>query len=225
MHDERGVIADQFYAERLYTANGSPSSLEQTGFRNVRHHGNAEALSDRDQDLGMMARRHPPDGRRRRAHERASPRAGAGARGRRLMGDPRLPDTVKRGGSSTPRTSRRSARLKDALSELPGYQFRYLDNHATLERDLAELRTDLVFNLCDEGFNNDAFMELHVPAHAGDAGHSLHRRRSRRRLRPATTRRWCAPSPCTLEIPGAARDLRAHRAIKSRRCLPCSRRS
>ena len=40
----------------------------------------------------------------------------------------------------------------------------YLDNHATLERDLAELRTDLVLNLCDEGLNNDAFKELHVPA-------------------------------------------------------------
>ena len=55
-------------------------------------------------------------------------------------------------------------RLKDALSELPGYKFRYLDNHATLDRDLSELRTDLVFNLCDEGLNNDPFKELHVPA-------------------------------------------------------------
>ena len=42
--------------------------------------------------------------------------------------------------------------------------FRYLDNHATLARDLDELRTDLVLNLCDEGFNNDPFKELHVPA-------------------------------------------------------------
>jgi D-alanine-D-alanine ligase len=55
-------------------------------------------------------------------------------------------------------------RLRDALSELPGYKFRYLDNHATLDRDLSELRTDLVFNLCDEGLNNDPFKELHVPA-------------------------------------------------------------
>ena len=39
-----------------------------------------------------------------------------------------------------------------------------LFNHGTMERDLAELRTDLVFNLCDEGWNNDPFKELHVPA-------------------------------------------------------------
>ena len=55
-------------------------------------------------------------------------------------------------------------RLRDALSELPGYKFRYLNNHGTLERDLSELSTDLVFNLCDEGWNNDPFKELHVPA-------------------------------------------------------------
>ncbi len=33
-----------------------------------------------------------------------------------------------------------------------------------MARDLDELRTDLVLNLCDEGFNNDPFKELHVPA-------------------------------------------------------------
>ena len=57
VHDELGVIADQFYAERLYTRESIGKLMEKTGFRNVRHHGNAEALSDRDQDLGMMARR------------------------------------------------------------------------------------------------------------------------------------------------------------------------
>src|SRR3990172_6817688 len=57
VHDEMGVIADQFYAERLYTRESISKLMEKTGFRNVRHHGHAEALSDRDQDLGMMARR------------------------------------------------------------------------------------------------------------------------------------------------------------------------
>jgi len=44
VHDEMGVIADQFYAERLYTKEGITRLLEKTGFRNVRHHGIAEAL-------------------------------------------------------------------------------------------------------------------------------------------------------------------------------------
>jgi D-alanine-D-alanine ligase len=57
VHDEMGVIADQFYAERLYTRESIGKLMEKTGFRNVRHHGHAEASSDRDQDLGMMARR------------------------------------------------------------------------------------------------------------------------------------------------------------------------
>jgi len=55
--------------------------------------------------------------------------------------------------------------LKAALDELPGYRFRYLDNHASLLADLRAQRPSFVFNLCDEGLNNDAFMELHVPAY------------------------------------------------------------
>ena len=112
-----------------------------------------------------------------------------------VMGDPRLPDAVKRGGAFNPEDLDTIRRLKDALSELPGYKFRYLDNHTTLDRDLSELRTDLVFNLCDEGFNNDPFKELHVPAMLEALEHSLHGRRSFRRLRPATTRGSSAPSP------------------------------
>lgn len=164
VHDEMGVIADQFYAERLYTREGIGKLLEKCGFRNVRHHGNVEALSDRDQDLGMMARRllmtadapHLPARKPKGKMQQIDITV--------LMGDPRLPDDVKRGGQFQPEDIDTVRRLKDALSALPQYKFRYLDNHATLERDLAELRTDLVLNLCDEGYNNDPFKELHVPA-------------------------------------------------------------
>ncbi len=164
VHDEMGVIADQFYAERLYTKEGIQKLLEKCGFRNVRHHGGTESLSDRDQDLGMMARRllisadapviaaKKPRGKVQQIDVTV------------LLGDPRLPDQVKLGGQFNPEDIEVVRRLKDALSELPQYKFRYLDNHGTLERDVAELRTDLVLNLCDEGFNNDPFKELHVPA-------------------------------------------------------------
>ncbi|HKZ97524.1 MAG TPA: methyltransferase domain-containing protein [Hyphomicrobiaceae bacterium] len=164
VHDEMGVIADQFYAERLYTREGISKLLEKCGFRNVRHHGNAEALSDRDQDLGMMARRillsadAPQLPARRPRGKLAQLDVTV------VMGDPRLPDAVKLNGTFNPEDMETIRRLKDALSELPAFKFRYLDNHATLERDLTELRTELVFNLCDEGFNNDPFKELHVPA-------------------------------------------------------------
>jgi D-alanine-D-alanine ligase len=164
VNDETGVITDQFYAERLYTRESIAKLLEKTGFRNVRHHGHTEAHSDRDQDLGMMARRilltaDAPQLPARKPRGRVQVLDVTV-----IMGDPRLPDQVKRGGQFNPEDLDTVRKLRDALSELPNYKFRYLDNHATLERDLAELRTDLVFNLCDEGFNNDAFKELHLPA-------------------------------------------------------------
>src|SRR5689334_6632151 len=163
-NDETGVIADQFYAERLYTRESITRLLEKTGFRNIRHHGHAEAHSDRDQDLGMMARRILLTADAPQLPARKS-------RGKLqkidvtvVMGDPRLPDAVKRNGTFNAEDFDTVRRLKDALAELPNYKFRFIDNHATLERDLADLRTDLVFNLCDEGWNNDPFKELHVPA-------------------------------------------------------------
>jgi D-alanine-D-alanine ligase len=164
VHDETGVIADQFYAERLYTKESIGKLLETCGFRSIRHHGQADSLSDRDQDLGMMARRmlisadapakaaRRPKGKTRQIDVTV------------LLGDPRLPDQIKRDGKFNDEDIDTIRRLKDALLELPQYKFRYLDNHATLDRDLAELTTDLVFNLCDEGFNNDPSKELHVPA-------------------------------------------------------------
>jgi D-alanine-D-alanine ligase len=164
VNDEQGVIADQFYAERLYTRDSIARLLEKTGFRNVRHHGNAESVSDRDQDLGMMARRilltaDAPIAIARKARGKLN-KIDVTV----LLGDPRLPDDIKLGGQFNPEDMETIRKLKSALAELQNYTFRYLDNHATLARDLDELRTDLVLNLCDEGFNNDPFKELHVPA-------------------------------------------------------------
>lgn len=164
VNDETGVIADQFYAERLYTRESIGKLLEKTGFRNIRHHGHAETVSDRDQDLGMMARRilltaDAPQLPARKARGKVQKLDVTV-----LLGDPRLPDGVKRNGAFNPEDFDTVRKLQDALSELTNYKFRYLDNHATLERDLSDLRTDLVLNFCDEGYNNDPFKELHVPA-------------------------------------------------------------
>ena len=164
VNDEQGVIADQFYAERLYTRETITKLLEKCGFRNIRQHGTAESVSDRDQDLGMMARRilltaDAPQLPARKVKGKVQQLDITV-----LMGDPGLPDAVKRNGTFNPEDHDTIRRLKDALSELPAYKVRYLSNHSTLERDLSELKTDFVFNLCDEGFNNDPFKELHVPA-------------------------------------------------------------
>ncbi len=164
VNDETGVLADQFYAERLYTQASITKLLEKTGFRNIRHHGTAEAVSDRDQDLGMMARRilltadapQLPARKTRGKLQQLDVTV--------IMGDPRLPDGVKRNGTFNPEDLETIRKLKDGLSELPAYRMRFLNNHSTLERDLSGLKTDLVLNLCDEGFNNDPFKELHVPA-------------------------------------------------------------
>jgi D-alanine-D-alanine ligase len=54
---EKGVIADQFYAERLYSKESLGKLMEEAGLSNCTFHGGFSPDSQRNQDLGMMERR------------------------------------------------------------------------------------------------------------------------------------------------------------------------
>lgn len=54
---EKGVIADQFYAERLFSYADLHQLLEKAGFETIEYLENVQSLSTREQDLGMMAHR------------------------------------------------------------------------------------------------------------------------------------------------------------------------
>jgi D-alanine-D-alanine ligase len=56
-HVERGVIADRFYAERLYNASGMNALLTRSGFVVLEGPAQFASASTRNQDLGMMAQR------------------------------------------------------------------------------------------------------------------------------------------------------------------------
>jgi D-alanine-D-alanine ligase len=164
VHAERGVIADQFYAERLYNQQQIEELLDRAGFLNVRFHAPMASDSTRQQDLGMMAHRNfvtaegPP---------KAAPAARRGPLFTNvtvLMGDPSMPDSVKRNGQFNPEDIDTINRLKRALDELSEYRFHYMDNHSTLLEDMRADPPSFVLNLCDEGYRNNAFLELHVPA-------------------------------------------------------------
>ena len=163
VHAERGVLADQFYSERLYAREEITGLLEKIGFEQVRLHAEPESRSTRSQDLGMMARRLFITAV---APEKKTPRRGVVPfpAVTVLLGDPRLPDSVKLNGKFNPEDIDTVKRLKDALAELTDYSFQYLDNHASLFSDMRASPPEFVLNLCDEGYNNDAFLELHVPA-------------------------------------------------------------
>ncbi|MBI5618591.1 MAG: methyltransferase domain-containing protein [Gammaproteobacteria bacterium] len=164
VHAEKGVIADQFYAERLYSRGRIVKLLEDAGFSDIRFHGALEAVSTRNHDLGMMAHRNfitavaPPKAAAKRRRDVPYPEVTV------LLGDPRLPDGVKRNGVFNPEDLETVNRLKEALGELAGYRFHYVDNHNALLAELKQRSSSFVFNLCDEGYNNDALKELHVPA-------------------------------------------------------------
>jgi D-alanine-D-alanine ligase len=164
VHAERGVIADQFYAERLYDRLSIERLLRRAGYRDVEVSEGAETRSDRNQDLGMMAHRlwaraasqqKPSRARVPRVH---FPDVTV------LLGDPSLPDPVKRGGRFNAEDLETVSRMRDAVQGLKGYRFEFIDRHADMMELLSRRPPEFVLNLCDEGFGNDALKELHVPA-------------------------------------------------------------
>ncbi len=164
-HAKKGVVADQFYAERLYNAQQLSTLLGENGFE-VLAANPMTTESKRNQDLGMMAQRIVLTARSSKTQPGATPDRPLTRRVTVLMGDHRKEDDVKPGNTFDADDYHTIAELKKALAQIPGYRFTYIDDHDTLIDVLRAQRgkTDFVFNLCDEGFNNDASKELHIPS-------------------------------------------------------------
>ncbi|MCX6641169.1 MAG: methyltransferase domain-containing protein [bacterium] len=166
-HVEKGVIADQFYAERLYARETISRLLDEAGFKNVSFPIELTPASQRMQDLGMMERRIIVTAQVKK--EWAPVKAKIKKTDRQvvvILGDPTKPDPMKPLRIFDDDDFYTIDQMKAALREREGYHFTYLNNHDTLIQDLMRLqgRVDLVMNLGDEGFYNDPRKELHVPA-------------------------------------------------------------
>jgi len=166
-HVNKGVLVDQFYAERLYSKIGISELLEKVGFSDVIFHGSITPESQRDQDLGMMEKRIIVSAIVRKEWTQIKKKE---KRGKRniivIFGDPNKPDVLKPLHKFDDDDFFTINQLKAALKELNEYNFSYLDNHNTLIQDLQNLngKIDFAFNLCDEGYYNEARKELHIPA-------------------------------------------------------------
>ena len=163
-HTERGVIADQFYAERLYSQEEVVELLGSAGFVHIERIPAPPTCSERQQDLGMMAQRLILVARKPVQAKVPVRRGPLFPSVTVLLGDPNLPDIVKLQGQFNPEDYVTVDRMKEALASLADFSFTFWDDHQRLAELLCEKRPDFVLNLCDEGFMNDAFKELHVPA-------------------------------------------------------------
>jgi len=166
-HVNKGVLVDQFYAERLYSRKNISEFLEKLGFSDIKFHGTITPDSQRQQDLGMMERRIIVSAIVKKEwteiKRKVSP---IEKKVVVIFGDPSKPDTLKPSTFFDDDDFYTIDQLKAALKELKGYYFSYLSNHDTLINDIEKMKgkVDYAFNLCDEGYLNEARKELHVPA-------------------------------------------------------------
>ncbi|WP_321430175.1 methyltransferase domain-containing protein [uncultured Methanolobus sp.] len=167
VNDTSGVIADQFYAERLYTTEALKQLLKKADFTDIEIVDSINSQTLRNQDLGMMERRIIVTATVRKEWTPKKKKAKEAKKNVVVVfGDPRKNDSLKPCGVFDDDDIYTIDQLKGGLHELENYSFKYLDNHDTLLTDLAKIKTktDFIFNLCDEGYDNDPKKELHVPA-------------------------------------------------------------
>ena len=83
-----------------------------------------------------------------------------------ILGDATRADPFQRSAALDGTDAEALKGLRAALEQLTEYSFVYLTDHDTLLDDLQQRQhhLDLGFNLCDQGFRNDANKELHIPA-------------------------------------------------------------
>ncbi|TPX61583.1 D-alanine---D-alanine ligase [Spizellomyces sp. 'palustris'] len=83
-----------------------------------------------------------------------------------LLGDPSQRCFGKLNNTWNPEDIDTRRKLLVALNDLgyPPNAVKVLDRHDLYIRELSQRPPQFVFNLCDEGFDNDALKELHVPA-------------------------------------------------------------
>lgn len=166
-HSEKGVIADQIYAVRLYTNESLKELLKTSGFDSINFHGEISPDSQRKQDLGMMERRIIATAVVKKEWAPVKKKSKVKTKNVVvLMGDPTKPDPLKPLNVFDDDDFYTIDRLKDVLRGLDNYSFTYLNKHDTLVYDLIKMKSKVnyVFNLCDEGYNNDPKKEAHIPA-------------------------------------------------------------
>lgn len=166
-HVSRGIIVDQFYAERLYSQEDLTRLLERVGFKNIDFHGNFRPESKRNQDLGMMERRIVLTAAVQKEWQYKFITVKSKSKNVAvILGDPNKKDIVKPSAVFDDDDFYTINKLKSTLADLEGYRFTHFNNHDLLIHDLTKHKNefDYVFNLCDEGFSNVPREELHVPA-------------------------------------------------------------
>jgi len=165
-HVKKGVIADQFYAERLYTRKTLEDLLRTTGFSEATVHRQITTESQRNQDLGMMEKRIITTGQVRKEWTAVKRKKELTNNIVVILGDPAKPDPLKPLCVFDDDDFYTIDQMKNALRDLDKYNITYLTSHDNLYKDLVDQKskTDFVLNLCDEGFCNDPTKELHVTA-------------------------------------------------------------
>jgi D-alanine-D-alanine ligase len=178
-----GVIRDQFYQERLYSRKELRDLLNVQGLLTLPETHNetnvtlSAEMSKRNEDLGMMGNRMFITSMKTAdlAYSESSeetlidayktiPKSEEIEELVVIMGDVSKSCVGKLNNTWNEEDIYTRQQLLQALQKSGYSKVVVLENHDQLHQSLTTKRPNFVFNLCDEGWNNEALKELHIPA-------------------------------------------------------------
>jgi D-alanine-D-alanine ligase len=184
----KGVVRDQFYQERLYSRPEICTLLRSEGFTDRAEtqeeaHVTLGEMSKRGEDLGMMANRMFVTAVKALAEPADNINAKLNGMSMNetqiskiapppfeeivvLLGDTSKPCIGKLNNTWNNEDFETRKKLIKALHAggIPSETVKIVEDHDTLHQYLIDNKPSFVFNLCDEGWNNDALKEAHVPS-------------------------------------------------------------
>ena len=165
---ERGSIAEEFSAERLYTKDELMTLLVKHGFTEIYSHNFQQVPFANRRNILMMENRlfitagkpmkklfFGPHGHK----DRREPFPCLA-----FLGDPAVYDPLFKVSKKRQQEAKAHKELKAALKKISGFSFSYFDNHQHFAKEVLMKRPHFVFNLCFDGLFNDQDKELHIPA-------------------------------------------------------------
>ncbi|MBC7195440.1 MAG: methyltransferase domain-containing protein, partial [Caldisericia bacterium] len=165
-HIEKGVIKDSFFSLRLYTKEEILNLLKRAKFSNLEYFEHSLEITLPVANFQIGEKHIAFIGTAEKEKEEEIKVKKVLRKVAVILGDPRKSDPLKPNHIFDEDDLRAIDKLKEALKEIKGYKFIYINNHDRLVEELIDLKgnIDYVLNLCDEGYFNDPTKELHIPA-------------------------------------------------------------
>lgn len=162
---DNGRVAEEFYAQKLYSFESLRALLDQVGFCDILKHHYVKRSSKQAKAVTLeLENRLFITAKKPSKHYLTLKTQKSPLPCHAIFGDRHYEKVLAKNKYILKEDPLPLRRLKEALGALDEFQFTFFENHEHLIQEMTKNRPALVMNLCTEGLFNDDDKKLHLPA-------------------------------------------------------------